>query len=124
MSFDSSAVDVRHGKWLRSVEERVGLADLDPQPYWGFDDIFHCAGVKLLNCFYVRADVERRGKNEFFHYNQLMKLQGFSLDNFVSAIDGGIVLIDFDARTGHNHGTKFRLRQNHIHTLYESVEEL
>lgn len=31
---------------------------------------------------------------------------------------------DFDARTGHNHGTKLRLWQNKLPTLYEEVVEI
>ncbi len=34
------------------------------------------------------------------------------------------MLVDFDARTGHNHGTKFRLRQNFLPRLYKSVVEI
>jgi len=30
----------------------------------------------------------------------------------------------FDARTGHNHGTKFRLRQDKFHELYEDVQSI
>ena len=33
----------------------------------------------------------------------------------------GNILVDFDARTGHNHGTKFRMRQNCLAKLYETV---
>jgi len=33
-------------------------------------------------------------------------------------------LVDFDARTGHNHGTKFRFRKNKLIDLYENVEEI
>jgi len=36
----------------------------------------------------------------------------------------GNILIDFDARTGHNHGTKFRLRQNYFPSLYEESTEI
>ena len=36
----------------------------------------------------------------------------------------GDLLVDFDARTGHNHGTKFRLRKNAIINLYEEVVEI
>ncbi len=25
--------------WLESVKERVGLGPLNPEPYWGFDDL-------------------------------------------------------------------------------------
>ena len=31
-------------------------------------------------------------------------------------------LIDFDARTGHNHGTKFRLKNGVLPELYDDVE--
>ena len=31
---------------------------------------------------------------------------------------------DFDARTGHNHGTKFRLRQDCLPELYENIETI
>ena len=41
-------------------------------------------------------------------------LQQFSFDGFLHAIETGKVLIDFDARSGHNHGTKFRLRQENL----------
>ena len=36
-------------------------------------------------------------------------------------MESGYVLVDFDARTGHNHGTKFRLKQGHWADLYSSV---
>ncbi|HAB54736.1 MAG TPA: hypothetical protein DCE80_21595 [Ignavibacteriales bacterium] len=34
------------------------------------------------------------------------------------------MLVDFDARTGHNHGTKFRIKQNKLPLLYEHVIEI
>ncbi len=41
VSFDRSFVDdSTHEGWLRSVESRVGLGELNPQPYWGFKDFF------------------------------------------------------------------------------------
>jgi len=51
-------------------------------------------------------------------------LRNLSLDKFLSAIEQGIIYIDFDARTGHNHGTKFRLRQNRLDALYDEVIEI
>jgi hypothetical protein len=122
ISFDRNAVDERHSGWLNSVNKRVGhLNELTPQPYWGFDDLFHKAGTKLLNCFYIRADAKVENKNEYFWYKDIMTLQTFSLDKFLNAIERGFVLVDFDARTGHNHGTKFRLRQDKLPELYERV---
>lgn len=121
VSFNAEAVNARHKEWLRTVRKRVGLGELSPQPYWGFDDLFHKAGIKLLNCFYIRAKVKREGKKEFYHYCDIMILQKFSLEKFINAIEKGFILIDFDARTGHNHGTKFRLRQDKFPELYDEV---
>ncbi len=118
ISFDASSVDIRHRDWLLSVKARIGLQELNPQPYWGFDDLFHKAGTKLLNCFYIQADVKKEGNREYYYYNTIMILQKFTLDKFIEAIENGIILVDFDARTGHNHGTKFRIRQGNLEKLY------
>jgi len=119
ISFDAHTVDPRHAEWLKTVKKRVGLRELDPQPYWGFDDLEHKAGTKLHNCFYVQAQVKKERGKEFYLYDTIMMLQRFSFKNFLQAIEKGLVLIDFDARTGHNHGTKFRLRQDKMSELYE-----
>lgn len=121
VSFDYSAVSLRHGEWLESVRRRIGLGELNPQPYWGFDDIFHRVGTKLKNCFYVRAQSKKIGGREHFHYQEIKILQTVGLEEFLDAIEDGKILIDFDARTGHNHGTKFRMRQNILPELYETV---
>ncbi len=120
VSFDATSVNPRHAEWLSSVQARIGLGELNPQPYWGFDDLFHLAGTKLLNCFYVQAETRREKGQEFFRYTKIFVLQEFSLENFLTALEEGYLLVDFDARTGHNHGTKFRLRQHKLPTLYRS----
>ncbi len=124
ISFDSTAVADKHSQWLGSVKKNIGLSELNPQPYWGFQDLFHKAGTKLLNCFFVGAEVKKVDGKEFFQYSKIMKLSGFSIDRFITSIEIGDTLIDFDARTGHNHGTKFRFRNSRLHELYENIEEI
>ena len=124
ISFDYKKVDERHSAWLSSVDKRIGLKQLNPQPYWGFDDIFHKIGSKLHNCFYMEADVKKVGTKEFFKYEKIYKLSGLSLPRFIECLDEGLVLVDFDARTGHNHGTKFRFRNSQLPKLYNEVEEI
>ncbi len=124
ISFDSKSVSERHSAWLKSVEQRINLGELNPQPYWGFDDLFHKAGTKLINCFYVQAQVKKEKGKEYFMYDKILMLQKFSIDKFLSALENNDVLVDFDARTGHNHGTKFRLKQNRLADLYEVVTEI
>lgn len=124
VSFDSSAVGIDCADWRRQVEYRVGLDELDPQPYWGFEDLFHKLGTKLFNCFLVTADSRKIDKQEFFRYTDIKMLSGLSMGRFIHAISKGKVLVDFDARTGHNHGTKFRVKQDWIHRLYERRENI
>jgi len=124
ISFDSSSVDAKHSSWLKTVSERVGLSELDPQPYWGFDDVFHKAGTKLLNCFYIQAETKNIDGKMHFLYSDIMILQVFSIEKFVEALDTGQLLVDFDARTGHNHGTKFRIRQNALPALYSKITKI
>ncbi|MEK7187367.1 MAG: MvaI/BcnI family restriction endonuclease [Patescibacteria group bacterium] len=120
ISFDAKSVDLRHKAWAELVKKRVGFGELDPQPYWGFDDLEHKAGTKLLNAFYVQAEVKIIRKKEYYHYTKVMMLQKFSFEGFLKALEEGKILVDFDARTGHNHGTKFRMRQDALPMLYES----
>ena len=42
----------------------------------------------------------------------------------VHAIETALILVDFDARTGHNHGTKFRLREDKLPDLYDEVTKI
>ncbi len=121
ISFDAQSVDPRHADWLASVAARIGLSELDPQPYWGFADLEHKAGTKLLNAFYVQAEAKTEGGHEYYWYRKAMRLERFSFAAFLIALEQGNVLVDFDARSGHNHGTKFRLRQDCLPMLYETA---
>jgi hypothetical protein len=121
ISFDSNNVADIHKEWLKKVEQRAGLEQLNPQPYWGFDDLSNKAGTKLLNCFHVQADVKKEDNIEFYHYCKVTMLQKFNFDSFLNQIEKGNILVDFDARTGHNHGTKFRMRQNCLPELYKKA---
>ena len=124
ISFAATAVSSGHVDWLHQVEANAGhLGELDPQPYWAFSDLFPVAAAKLINCFYVLADKHQQQGLVFFHYQTLYMLKGFSVERFHAALTSGEVLLDFDARTGHNHGTKLRARAGFLPSLYESAEE-
>lgn len=44
------------------------------------------------------------------------------MEKFIQAIDDGNIYIDFDARTGHNHGTKFRINPKIVTNLYTTTK--
>lgn len=107
-----------------SIKRSAGLGELEPLPYWGFEDLYHKAGTKLGKTLYVIAERKQEGAVEYFRYSEFLLLEGFRQNRFIEAIESGNVLVDFDARTGHNHGTKFRLKQNCYSSLYESVKSI
>ena len=120
VDFDpNEIVDDAHPEWIQTVSHKI----LDPKPYWGFDDLYHKAGTKLHNCFFVWAESKRINGTLHFHYQDIYMLKRFDLNKFIDAIESGDVYIDFDARTGHNHGTKFRLRREALINLYAEVKE-
>jgi hypothetical protein len=118
ISFDAEAISPRHAEWLKGVQEKAGLEELNPQPYWGFEDLERKTGAKLNNCFFVQAAVKKSDGKEFYNYERAMMLKGFDFEGFLQCLENGTILVDFDARTGHNHGTKFRIRQNSWPLLY------
>ena len=124
IAFDKNMVSEKHQQWLSDVIIKTSGGELEQQPYWGFYDLFHKAGTKLHNCFFVEADHKIDSGKEFFKYEKIWMLSGFSLDKFIRAIELGDILVDFDARTGHNHGTKFRFRNNRLPELYDNVKEI
>ncbi|MFZ4813482.1 MAG: MvaI/BcnI family restriction endonuclease [Phototrophicaceae bacterium] len=124
ISFDARQVSAKHHAWLKGIEQTVGLGELNPQPYWGFQDLTQRAGTKLPNLFYVTADRRRVNGREEFHYMQALMLTTFDPTKFIAALQDGQIYIDFDARTSHNHGTKFRIRKSLLPYLYTHAVQI
>jgi len=121
LSFDVNFVDKTiHNDWLNSVGERTGLNELKPQPYWGFEDLTHKIGNKLSNCVYVLVENKKVNGILYLRYSDIYFLSDISSTSIINAVNKGFLFIDFDARTGHNHGTKFRIKKNEIIALYEN----
>lgn len=120
--FDASRVHDHHEQWVQSIADRIGLGPLDPRPFWNNQELYLKASTKLLNSFYVEAATKKSDGDEYFAISRVVVLQGLDIDRFSQAIQEGAILVDFDARTHHNHGTKFRLRQNWIPNLYRYVD--
>ena len=94
--------------WRNSIRSHIGASMI--------------CGIKLVQSCRTPSMSRRRWKRGsrayIYKYEKVTMLQQFSFDGFLRAIETGKVLIDFDARSGHNHGTKFRLRQENLPLLY------
>ena len=122
--FDFSEIGHRHADWQRFIQSGAGTDDLSPNPYWTFAELEYTLHTKLSNLMYVQADTLRQRGNEYFRYNHFEAYMDPSLESFLNLMDEGYIYVDFDARTGHNHGTKFRIRADQKVRIYGSSIEV
>ena len=119
VSFDYFSIDDRHSIWRQIIRDGVGTDDISPNPYWTFEDIEKKLNTKLNNLMYVTAETKWENGQEYFRYNEFEVYVDPTLDKFLTLVMDGAIYIDFDARTGHNHGTKFRIRPASKTDLYQ-----
>ncbi len=119
ISFNYQMIDDRHAEWRRSIREGVGMGDISPNPYWTFEDISQKLNTKLNNLLYIKAETKLYAGEEFFKYNEIEAYVDPTLEKFLDLVEAGAIYVDFDARTGHNHGTKFRIKPLAKPNLYQ-----
>lgn len=119
MEFNPKKVDPKNKEWLNRILEEVGAGNIDPVPYWGFKDLEYIIGAKLRNCFFVVAEVKKEKGVEYYKYSTIEMLKNFNFELLLKCIEEGKVVFEFDARTGHNHGTKCRWQENVLPLLYD-----
>ncbi len=124
IDFDATKVDHRHAEWLNSVKRRVGLGRLNPEPHWPFNILQGITDKKLPNSFYVEADSREADGQKEFRYGSCTMLEHFDFNRFIQAIEKGAVLVDFDASSSHNHGTKFRMKRDMWTEFYGTVQRI
>lgn len=104
---------------------------LDDEVYYTYDSISKIIDKKLKNLFYVTANREYRGEDEWFEFTKAEIYTKPSLGNFLKLLDEGFIM--FDIRIGsyksgknqgkpHDHGSGFRILQSNIKLLYEVCE--
>lgn len=120
VSFDFSKIDDRHAKWRDFVKNGVGIQDIAPNPFWTFSDISAKLDKKLKNLMYVKAASKKVDGEEYFKYEEIEAYIDPTLEKFIALLEHGMIYVDFDARTGHNHGTKFRIRPAEKKELYQA----
>ncbi|GHV53750.1 hypothetical protein FACS1894206_05050 [Deltaproteobacteria bacterium] len=117
IAFDFSKIQ-GHEEWRQFIQQGIGTAGLNPTPYWDFADIKNKLDKKIKNLLYFRAENKSENGKEFFKYNNFEAYIEPTLEKFLSLAEEGNIYVDFDAKTGHNHGTKFRMKPTVKDQLY------
>ena len=119
IDFDYTKISDRHSAWKEILERETGLNNFDTRPYWSFDTIQRILDTKITNLLYVNVDRKNIDGVEYFKYKNFEAYMQPTLERFLRLVEEGSIYVDFDARTGHNHGTKIRIRPSRKIDLYD-----
>lgn len=116
------------GFYVEDKTELIVVKNIDerdiPWPYWTYDQLMNAFAAKMRRLVAVKGTV-RKG---YVRYQSAQLYWEPQISRFINAILAGVVAIDFDARTTNgrglrNHGTKFRVRSDDLHTLYHHHQQ-
>jgi hypothetical protein len=124
LEFDSKKVDPRHSAWLKNVAAKVGRGPINPKPFWEFDELHQKCVGKIKNTIFVLGNSRIIDGQEEFKYEKIELFEDFAFNRFLRGILHGELFVDFDARTGHNHGTKFRIRRADWKVLFSKITDV
>lgn len=123
VSFDSEKISPENNDWKILVEGRMRTIPFS-EPFYEFSDFYKSIGRKFLNCFFVKCDDKQEEGKQFIRYTEAYILEDVNIDAFMKGVQAGEVKIEFDARTGHNHGTKMRMLENDLPVIYSKVTKI
>src|SRR3712207_4387088 len=110
------------------IETHKLIDDIVRYNYNIIDQILH---RKLKELFYVTAERQYIGADEYFHFTSADIYSELSLDKFLELLDEGLIMYDIrigSYKTGknmgkaHDHGSGFRMLEHNVKLLYENHE--
>lgn len=119
--FEPTLLQDNQEPWKNQLVECGFYEPFNPIPFWTFDTIQEKLDKKLKNTILMQVNTKKEGDKEFFDFKKFYAYINPSIEKFLDLLETGGIAIDFDARTGHNHGTKFRIKKNLMLELYEET---
>lgn len=118
---------------------KIGVYDIETKELinsnvgYTYDCLSKILEKKLKNLFYVSAEREYRGEDEYFYFNKAEIYTNPSLEKFLDLLDKGLIM--YDIRIGsyqsgknygkpHDHGSGFRIIESNIKLLFDTHESV
>lgn len=118
-SRDRTGAYSTYGDWLQSLDNRsVRYQDVLPV-YWERTYVEQEIKTKLDNTLFCLAKSKVVNGEKYFKYDAATLFSGFMPERLDALFEEHALYVDFDARTRHNHGTKFRIDIKSIGKLFE-----
>jgi hypothetical protein len=116
---DITGVFECYGDWLSSVESRVPHYSSVLPVYWDRVEFDKYCMTKLNNTLMCNLETKKIQGKEYFRVVEASIYNNFKSERLNNLFTSGDVVIDFDARTRHNHGTKLRVKNDKLGSMFE-----
>ncbi len=107
-----------YGDWADAIEERRPHYSEHFPVYYNKEYILEECFGKLDTTFLTFYKKRGPKGNRFYWYQEGFIGRGLRREMFDVLINEGALFLDFDARTGHNHGTKLRVKKSDLPRLF------
>lgn len=122
---DSRGTYSTYGDWLSDVNSRTKPNYKDILPvYYDLDQLTNKFVNKLDHTLFALCKTKTVSGVKQFRYEEIYLLKDLKTSMIPSLFMTGDLILDFDARTGHNHGTKFRISKNKLTDLFINSERV
>ena len=113
-----------YGDWLEDVLNRSPNYEEFFPIYWDREFIENEFRNKLEKTLFITFKKKTVDTIRYFYYNNAVLLSEFNPDRIDTLFESNSLFVDFDARTNHNHGTKFRVDLKHLPDLFNKSKSL
>lgn len=121
---DITSIYSTYGEWLSDVEKRTPHYSSVLPVYWDRNDFESVCLTKLNNTLMCYCETKNIKGVEYFKIAEAYVYKNFMSANLAKLFNEGAVVIDFDARTKHNHGTKLRVKKDKLGDLFQFSTQL
>jgi hypothetical protein len=123
---DRTKIFPTYGDWLNNVETRIPHHSNVLPVYWEKNYIISEIKNKLDNTLYclVKTKTDPTTGGKLFWFESATLFTGFNETNFDILFKEKALCVDFDARTNHNHGTKFRVDVRSLAKLFDNAVDV
>jgi MvaI/BcnI restriction endonuclease family len=134
LSFRHTVSDTSNLKVTRSegkIFVRPKIGPPEPSVYWTESDFLQRATTKLADLILVQGKIKKEGGLRFMRIDSALNLTKFKAADFLNAVGGRYILIEFGAREQlpetkslRNRGTKLRMKLCDLGEIWEKIEEI
>lgn len=121
---DQTGIFNTYGDWLLDVEKRSLHYTKVLPVYWQRDEFETACIQKMDNTLMCYVETKKIHGKEYFKIIEAYIYKDFSRSSLAELFQTGSVVIDFDARTRHNHGTKLRVKRDMLSRLFNLSDKL